>query len=160
VFLYSSGQFLTPQWTGPDPTGTAFTSTRTPAQVTIRPDIIRNPNLPEDRRSPQRWFDASAFEAPPLGRFGTSARGVIKGPPSNVLHAGLAKWLRFSERFRARLEITATNLFNHPNYNDPAVNISSVATVATIGGVGGGDGATQYDQTGARSFRAGFRVEW
>ncbi len=160
VLLYSSGQFLTPQWTGPDPTGTAFTSTRTPAQVTIRPDILRNPNLPEDQRSPQRWFDASAFAAPPVGRFGTSARGVIKGPPSNVVHAGLAKWLRFNERFRARLEITATNLFNHPNYNDPAVNISSAATVATIGGVGGGDGATQYDQTGARSFRAGFRVEW
>src|SRR5262249_35609564 len=33
IFSYYSGQFLTPQWSGPDPTGTAFTSSRTPATV-------------------------------------------------------------------------------------------------------------------------------
>ncbi len=160
IVLYSSGQFLTPAWTGPDPTGTAYTSSKTPAQVTIRPDILRDPNLPSGQRSTDRWFDPTAFAAPARGHFGTSAKGVIKGPSSSVLHAGLAKWFRFHERIRARIEITATNLFNHPNWNDPATNISSTATVATISGVGGGEGATQYDQTGPRSFRAGFRVEW
>ena len=29
VYSFFSGEFLTPQWTGPDPTGTAFTSSRT-----------------------------------------------------------------------------------------------------------------------------------
>lgn len=160
IVIYSSGQFLTPQWTGPDPTGTAYTGTKTPAQVTIRPDILRNPNLPKDQRSTERWFDPTAFAAPPVGRFGTSAKGVIKGPSSSVVHAGLAKWFRIHERVRARAEITATNLFNHPNWNDPATNISSTATVARISGVGGGEGATQYDQAGPRVFRAGFRIEW
>ena len=37
---------------GPDPTGTAFTTGRTPANVTnIRPDILRDPNLPADQRT-------------------------------------------------------------------------------------------------------------
>ena len=49
VFSYYSGQFLTPQWTGPDPTGTAFTNSRTPAQVTIRPNHLRDANLDRPR---------------------------------------------------------------------------------------------------------------
>ena len=45
IYSSYSGQFLTPTWTGPDPTGTVFTNNRTPAQVTIRPDALRNGNL-------------------------------------------------------------------------------------------------------------------
>ena len=51
VYQYYSGQFLTPLWTGPDPTGTAFTSSGTPASVTIRPNQLHDPNLPSDERS-------------------------------------------------------------------------------------------------------------
>ena len=66
VTLIQTGQFLTPAWTGPDPTGTAFTSSTTPATVTIRPNILRDPNLDGDQRTLNRWFDASAF-APRAG---------------------------------------------------------------------------------------------
>ncbi|MGH9837756.1 MAG: carboxypeptidase regulatory-like domain-containing protein [Blastocatellia bacterium] len=160
IYGYHSGQFLTPMWTGPDPTGTAFTASRTPAQVTIRPDQLRDPNLPSSERTTSRWFDASAFSAPTAGRFGTAARGVIKGPTSNVFHAGLAKYFNFGERLRLRLDITSTNLFNHPNYSPPeggAVNISQTAQVGVLSGVGG---TSDLDQSGARSFRAGIRLEW
>ncbi|MBI3278782.1 MAG: carboxypeptidase regulatory-like domain-containing protein [Acidobacteria bacterium] len=157
IYSYYSGQFLTPQWTGPDPTGTAFTSSRTAPNVTIRPDHLRDANLPDSQRTTNRWFDISAFDAPEPGQFGTSAKGVIKGPNSNVVHARLMKSIPFTERVRARLELTATNLFNHPNYDNPAVNISSAATAATISDVGR-DG--DLDQSGQRSFRAGFRLEW
>src|SRR5262249_52403055 len=74
---YESGLFLTPQWTGPDPTGTAFTSNSTPAQVTIRPNQIGNPNISNGTRD--HWFDASAFAAPTPGFFGNAAKGVILG---------------------------------------------------------------------------------
>ena len=33
VYQRHSGQFLTPMWTGPDPTGTAFTTSGTPAST-------------------------------------------------------------------------------------------------------------------------------
>lgn len=160
VYSYYSGQFLTPMWTGPDPTGTAFTGSRTPAQVTIRPDHLRDANLPESERSTGRWFNVTAFAPPQAGRYGSSAKGVIKGPNSNVFHAGLAKYIPLAETARLRLEITATNLFNHPNYSVPEgaqLNITQAAQVGTLDGVG--DSAS-LDRSGPRSFRAGIRFEF
>jgi len=160
IFSYHSGQFLTPMWTGPDPTGTAFTTSRTPANVTIRPDQLRDANLPASERSTSRWFDVSAFAPPTAGRFGTAARGVLFGPNSKVFHAGLSKHFNFGERMRLRLEITSTNLFNHPNYSPlegGALNITQTAQVGVLSNVGG---SADLDQSGARSFRAGIRLEW
>ncbi len=164
VYAYYSGQFLTPQWTGPDPTGTAFTSSRTPAQVTIRPNHLRNANLPEDQRSPGRWFDCGmigrefvcpAFGPPTPGFFGTAARGVIKGPGSEVWHAGVAKYFNLTERMRLRWELTGTNILNHPNYSNPETNITRNSGV--IGGVGE---PAVLDQADQRVFRMSLRLEW
>ncbi|MGH9719701.1 MAG: carboxypeptidase regulatory-like domain-containing protein [Bryobacteraceae bacterium] len=157
VFSTYSGQFLTAQWTGADPVGTAATSSRTPAQVTIRPNHLRDANLPAGQRSTGRWFDVAAFGAPVAGSYGTAAKGVIKGPGTEILNVGLAKNFSVTERLRIRCEITGTNFFNTPNYAVPSVNITSLATAATIGSAGGGSG---LDSTGARSFRTGLRVEW
>jgi hypothetical protein len=157
IFSYYSRQYLTPQWTGPDPTGTAFTSSRTLANVTLRPDILRDPNLPKSERTLSRWFDLTAFGPPQPGRFGTSSKGVIVGPGNVVFDAGLAKRFHLSDRARMRLELTATNVFNHPNFGNPAVNISNAATVGVISGV---RDSSDLDQSGARSFRTAIRLEW
>jgi carboxypeptidase family protein len=160
IYSYHSGQFMTPMWTGPDPTGTAFTTSTTPANVTIRADQLRDPNLPESERTVQRWFDVSAFSAPPRGRFGTASRGAIKGPDSKVLHAGLSKHFNFSERMRLRFEIISTNVLNHPNYSPLAgggLNISQQGQVGVLNGVGD---TSDLDLSGPRSFRLGIRLEW
>jgi hypothetical protein len=157
MYYYDSGQFLTPSWSGPDPTGTRYTNSRTAPQVTIRPDILRNPNLPGDQRGPDRWFDVTAFGRPSPGSFGTSAKGVIYGPASTVLHLGAYKGFTLWERLKLRIELTSTNLPNHPNWDNPNANVSSVAAAGTISGTGG---VAQYDEAGARSFRAGVRLEW
>jgi hypothetical protein len=161
IYSYYSGQFLTPLWTGPDPTGTAFSNNRTPANVTRRPEHLRNANLPSDKRSINRWFDETAFAAPRPGQFGSSAKGVIKGPNARVLHAGLYKTLAFAERGpRVRLELTATNVYNHPNWSNPTVNISQAGNIGVISGVGGVNGASTGDVPGPRALRFGVRVEW
>jgi len=157
VYSIYSGQFLTPLWTGPDPTGTAFTSSRTPAQVTIRPDQLRNANYPYDQRTVNKWFDATAFGAPQPGAFGTAAKGVIIGPGSNIFNAGLSKNFAVTERLNLRWELTSTNTFNHPNWANPEVNITSLAQVGVVSGVGG---VANLDQSGPRSLRMGVRVEW
>jgi hypothetical protein len=157
IWTRHTGQFLTPQWTGPDPTGTAYTTSKTPAQVTIRPDHLRDANLPEDQRSVNRWFDAAAFASPAPGRFGTSAKGVIKGPGANMLHTGVNKYFDLVERLKIRWELTATNVMNHPNWNNPATNITSVAQVGVISGVGG---VFDLDRGDARSFLTSLRLEW
>lgn len=157
MYYYDSGQFLTPLWTGPDPTGTRYTTSRTAPQVSIRPDILRDPNLPDGQRSVDRWFDVGAFGRPAPGMFGTSAKGVIYGPNSTVFHLGVYKTLALRERVRLRFELTSTNLSNHPNWDNPDTNISTVATAGTISSTGG---VGQYDEAGSRSFRCGVRLEW
>ncbi len=157
VFTAQTGQFLTPLWTGPDPVGIVPTSSRTPAQITIRPNILRDPNLPPDERTVGRWFDVSAFGPPSPGQFGTSSRGVIVGPGLNLLHAGIAKQFGLGERVRLRTELTATNALNHPNWSNPDLNISNGSTVGTISSVGG---ISENDQTGMRLLRVGIRLEW
>src|SRR5258708_35083709 len=98
IYTFHSGDFLTPQWTGPDPAGTAYTTNSTPANVTIRPNILADANIPYDQRTTTHWFNAGAFAAPTPGFFGTSAKGVIKGPHVNVFDAGIFKAFRVRER--------------------------------------------------------------
>jgi hypothetical protein len=152
-------------WTGPDPAGYAYTNSSTPAQVTIRPNILRNPNLPEDQQRTTRWFDPAAFAPPSAGSFGTSGPGVIVGPHQNVFDFGLFKVIPLvKERAIMRFEVTATNIVNHPNYNDPATNISQAASVGVISGVGGASNVSgagsPLDPLGPRSFRMGLRIEF
>ncbi len=157
VLSYYSGRFITPLWTGPDPTGTAYTASRTPANVTIRPDLLRDPNISSDQQRVNRWFDTAAFAPPKAGSFGTSAKGVIKGPGVQVLNAGFSKYFNLYERLRLRGEITSTNVLNHPNYSEPGLNISSPELLGVITGVGG---VAAYDQSAPRTVRMGVRLEW
>ena len=44
----------TPLWTGDDPVGISYTDSDTPAPVTLRPDIRKNPNLAGGQRNISR----------------------------------------------------------------------------------------------------------
>ena len=165
---FNTGSYLTPIWQGPDPTNTANTPNSTPAQVSIRPNILHDPNLPGFQRSLSRWFDVSAFGPPTPGSFGTSAKGVIVGPGSFIIDAGFAKNFSISERFHLRWELTGTNILNHPNFDigpaagaltSPALTITSANTAGVVNSTGG-NGAGGLDASGARSFRMGLRLEW
>jgi hypothetical protein len=156
-FAAQTGTYLTPMWTGPDPTGTAYTSSRTPAQVTIRPDRIRDGNLPADQRSVAAWYDLGAFTAPRTGSFGTSAPGVIRGPGLYIIKSRLAKTFHLWEQLQLQFRVSTGNLFNHPNYSSPEMNITSGPNAARITAVGG---VSAQDGAGTRGFRFDLRLEW
>jgi hypothetical protein len=145
IYTAQTGQFLTALYTGPDTTGTVYTTSRTAPQVTRRPDQLRDPNLPADQQSVNRWFDAGAFGIPGPGRFGSASKGNLKGPERILI----------TEKLKLNTELTAVNALNHPNWSNPAVNISQTANVGVISGVGG-----VYDSTGARALRLGLRLQW
>ena len=155
-----SGQFLTPLWSGPDTTGTAFTTTLAPAVLSRRPDVLRDPNLPADQRTTNRWFDTSAFAAPQPGQFGSAAKGIIKGPGVNVWHSGLAKVIPIKERLKLRAEMTATNILNHPNWSNPGLVVNATASAGVISAVGGVNGGATGDNPGVRVFRAALRLDF
>lgn len=158
IFTLQTGQFLTPFWTGDDPANISFTDSSTPASVTIRPDILKNPN--SGPRSVEQWFDPSAFTAPQPGSFGTSGKGVIKGPGINVWSAGLSKEFVFHERTRLRWEMTANNFFNHPNWANPSTDITDTTGVGVITSDGGVTSGSVGDRGGARQFRMGLRLSF
>jgi hypothetical protein len=162
IYTFHSGRYLTPLWTGPDPAGTAYTTSSAPANVTIRPDCLSNPNLSDPSIS--HWFNGASFAGPAPGRYGTCGTGVIIGPVVNIWHAGIFKTFTVKERLRVRAELTATNILNHPNYNDPALNISQAGNVGVVSGVGSSSNvsgaSTPLDPSGARAFRAGLRIEY
>jgi Carboxypeptidase regulatory-like domain len=157
TFSTYSGRFMTPYWIGPDPVGIAYTDSSTAPIVRLRPDQLSNPNLPGDQRGVNEWFDVNAFAGPQQGHLGSASRGSIKGPNARVLNAGLSKYFNLTERVRLRLEGTATNLPNHPNYTDPDTTITNVGSAGVLTGVGG---EPAYEGTGPRNIRVGLRLEW
>ncbi|HSB16946.1 MAG TPA: carboxypeptidase regulatory-like domain-containing protein [Bryobacteraceae bacterium] len=159
IYTAQTGQFLTPFWSGDDPVGISFTDSDTPASVTLRPDVLRNPNFSSGQRTIEKWFDTGAFAPPQAGSFGTSGKGVIIGPGVNVWSVGFAKEFGLYERARLRWEMTATNFFNHPNWVNPSTDItdSSVGEITSDGGVTSG---SVGDRAGSRNFRMGLRLQF
>jgi hypothetical protein len=151
--------YLTPTIMVPDPTGTRFTTSANRPNVSIRPDQLRDAALTDPTIA--RWFDPTAFAAPPVGRFGTAARGSLVGPGGNVWHVGVHKAFRVADRAGSpafRIELTSTNFFNHPNWANPSTNVTptnvNAARISATGGPTGGQ------QAGPRSMRLGIRAEW
>ncbi|MCX6623395.1 MAG: hypothetical protein NTY38_20495, partial [Acidobacteria bacterium] len=156
MYTLQSGEFLTPMWSGEDPVGITYTD-GDPAWVTMRPDILRNPNLPSGRRSIQSWFDGAAFADPKPGHFGTSAKGTVIGPGINTGNFGVYKtfFLR-GETMKLRWEMVANNIFNHANWGTPNLDMTDPA-VGSITSTGGNSAA---DMRGPRWFRMGLRLTW
>ena len=126
----------------------------------MRPDVLKNPNLPGGQRTVDRWFDTTAFGPPAPGQFGTSGKGVIKGPGVNVWSMGLAKTFAFGERANLRWEMTASNFFNHPNWANPGTDITDTTGLGVITSDGGVTSGSVGDRAGSRAFRMGLRLQF
>jgi hypothetical protein len=84
-----------------------------------KPDVIRDPNLPGDERTPQRWFDTGAFVNPPVGQFGNAGRNIVIGPAYDNVDFSVIKYIALSERHRIEFRTEFFNLLNHPNLDIP-----------------------------------------
>lgn len=74
-----------------------------PAQ---RPDQIADPRLSGGERTPDRWFDVSAFALPPLFSFGSAPRNSVVGPGYANVDFALAKtWAVGAPQVELRWEI-------------------------------------------------------
>ncbi len=136
--LAQSGQFFTPGFSGFDPSNTN--------NFGGRPDRVAGASTgPAGGRSIQQWFNPAAFKIPGcpdsepvcrapanIGRFGNSALNVLRAP--RVVNFDLAVMKQFAIRESKQLlfRVSATNVFNHPNFSTPAANIISPGTVGRI----------------------------
>ena len=121
ITLLETGPYLTPTIScSLDQTNTNPLA----AGSVCRPDIIGNPlaNL-----TAGDYFNIHAFAPTPAGaaRIGNAGVGILEGPGTIAVNAGLAKVIRLHENLRLRFEATFTNVLNHPNLAPPVTNVNS-----------------------------------
>ncbi len=161
ISMQQTGQHLTPSISIPDPTNTYFTTSTSLPQVSIRPDLTGDPAL--QNPGPGRWFNLGAFGAPSGGRFGTSGRGIVTGPGLSVMHASMFKSFALTSSETSpmlRVGMVATNAFNHTNFGNPNMNLSSGVNAGTISSTGGPNASNPGDMAGSRSMWLHMRLEW
>jgi hypothetical protein len=102
---------------------------------TIRADVVPGQSINLSNPSIAEWFNTAAFTAPPLGQFGDARRNSIEGPGSLLFNMALNKVFQIKEGELLEFRITATNVFNTPQYGsiDTNANSRTFGQVISIG---------------------------
>jgi hypothetical protein len=98
----------------------------------VRPDIVGNP-IPA-HPTPSIYFNINAFSPTPVGaaRAGNAGVGILEGPGTIAVNAGLSKVMTIREGLHLRFEATFTNALNHTNFAPPATNVSNPSTFGVL----------------------------
>jgi hypothetical protein len=88
-----------------------------------RPDRLGDGSMPDDQRSAERWFDASAFAIPCDGdelpcRQGTAGRNILRSPGQFNIDLSLMKIFPFGDH-QLQFRGEAFNLTNTPFLGEP-----------------------------------------
>ena len=84
-----------------------------------RPDVLRNPNLPTDQRTVDRWFDTSAFQLQAPFTFGNAGAYLVQDDGRIILDLSIAKRFRFTESHNLELRGEFFNFPNTVNFTAP-----------------------------------------
>jgi hypothetical protein len=102
---------------------------------TQRPNLNRDPALPDDERSVSRWFDTSAFAAAPQFTLGSSSRNPVRGPGYRNLDLALIRRVALPAGPALECRVEAFNVTNTPPLGAPNGVFGSPAfgTITTAG---------------------------
>jgi outer membrane receptor protein involved in Fe transport len=93
-----------------------------------RPDLI----APVQRiMTLARWFSVESFALPPLGRFGTAGRSLVRGPGINNWDLSFSKRSQITETVALQFRAEFFNIFNHAQFSGVGTTLGS----ATFGQV-------------------------
>jgi hypothetical protein len=101
-------------------------------------DCLRDGSLPPDQRTPGRWFDQSAYAAPPAPRvLGNCGRNTLDGPGLVNFDFALARsFPYFGESRSLEFRWEVFNAFNTPQFGIPDNNRASgsFGTISRLAG--------------------------
>jgi hypothetical protein len=120
VSLWETGPYLTPTTSSSFDPGNLNLSYRGAFQ---RPDCVGNGSIVNPGTG--SMFNINAFNPIPSGAIGNCGVGILEGPGTTTIAAGLSKNFHLTERMRLRFEGTFTNLMNHPNFAPPPTNVTA-----------------------------------
>jgi hypothetical protein len=86
---------------------------------TQRPNLVGDPTLPADQRTPNQWFNTAAFV--PAGPFalGTASRNPVRGPSYRDVDLALIRRVPLGGSRAIELRAEVFNLLNTPNFANP-----------------------------------------
>ena len=84
-----------------------------------RPDQLGDPNLPARARTPERWFDTSAFALQAPFTFGKAPRNSVIGPGFANVDLAVAKTWTVAGRRQLELRWEVFNVLNKANFDLP-----------------------------------------
>jgi hypothetical protein len=104
---------------------------------TQRPNLVGDPELPADERTPSRWFNTAAFATAPVFTLGSASRNPIRGPGYNNVDLAISRRIPMPMRGGTALELRAEafNLFNTPPFANPGATLGT-ATFGIISAAG------------------------
>jgi hypothetical protein len=129
VLLFQRGPFLTVTASGADPMGTNFPN----LEGAGRADAVSGVPVKPANQSIQNWVNSAAFAIPAnnIGRPGNSSIGSVIGLGTQAVSVSLFKTVKFTEAKSFQIGCAASNVFNHPNYGTPSLNLASPSSFGT-----------------------------
>jgi outer membrane receptor protein involved in Fe transport len=98
---------------------------------TQRPNLVGDPELPADQRTPAHWFDTAAFAIAPRFTLGSSSRNPVRGPAYRDVDLALTRRVPVGGGTSLELRAEIFNLFNAVNLGAPAT-VAGAANFGTI----------------------------
>jgi hypothetical protein len=86
---------------------------------TQRPNLVGDPTLPADQRTPSQWFNTATFSAAGAFTLGTASRNPVRGPSYRDVDFALARRVPFGGSRAIELRAEVFNLLNTPNFANP-----------------------------------------
>ena len=90
-----------------------------------RPNLVGDPELPADQRTPDHWFNTSAFAIAPVFTLGNASRNPIRGPAYRNLDLALSRRIPLGAGTSLELRAEVFNALNTPPFNAPNRGLSS-----------------------------------
>jgi hypothetical protein len=85
----------------------------------MRTDRVANGNFSPDKRTPNLWFDTSAFPLPGAYTFGNAGKNILDGPGEKATDLSVRKTFVFTEEKSLEFRAEFFNAFNHPVFAQP-----------------------------------------
>jgi len=101
--------------------------------TTQRPNLVGDPTLRADERTPAHWFSAAAFAAANQFTIGSASRNPVRGPSYRDVDLAVMRRVGVTREQSIELRLEVFNLLNTTNFGAPAAQFgpASFGTITT-----------------------------
>ena len=94
---------------------------------TQRPNLVGDPEVPAEERTPARWFNTAAFATAPVFTLGSASRNPVRGPGYKNVDLAISRRIPMPMRSGTALELRAEafNLLNTPPFANPGATLGT-----------------------------------